>query len=218
MLQTFNVPAGGRQIDAKANFFRYESSDMAGADETIRVRVDGSDLGTYLPGDSIRLPVDGKRWEVTPASGAQTCIVRLGLGQIETARLVGIVAITNKIGSGITQVEGSNPLPIGINVMPIVAPAGNPRGLIVRRVFSQGQAGAGGALDMRVIAAPVQPVSSVPTNAYNLCGAYSSGAVSSDAFSNQNYQLPAGWGVWAYSNAITAAAVLNGWGLHYEPL
>lgn len=115
MLQTFNVPAGGRQIDAAGNFFRYESASANGADETIRVRVDGNDLGSYLPGDSIRLPIAGKRWEVLPVTPTATMIVRIGLGSVESARLVGQVEV---IDSAKSRVLSDNEWIVSMNLAP----------------------------------------------------------------------------------------------------
>lgn len=98
MLQSFNFLAGGRQIDAKGTFFRYESGSAAGADESIRVKADGNDLGIYYPGDGIELPVSAKRWEVLPVTGTTTGIVRVGLGRVNSARLLGNVRIIDAAG------------------------------------------------------------------------------------------------------------------------
>ena len=61
-IQTFSVPLGGRVINAAGNFIRYESAGLEGADQRIKIRVDGNDLGEYLPGDAIELPYDGSLW------------------------------------------------------------------------------------------------------------------------------------------------------------
>lgn len=96
MLQTFTIPSPGRQIDAKASFFRYESGNAAGADESLRVYADGQDLGTYLPGDAVRLPVTASRWIITPVSPALVSTVRLGIASVESARLVGVVRVIDE--------------------------------------------------------------------------------------------------------------------------
>jgi len=93
MLQTYQIPAGGRIVNAKASFFRYESAVAGGGDESLRVRADGNDLGTYLPGDAITLPVDAKNWEVTPVTAGATAIVRLGVGGVESSRIFGTVQV-----------------------------------------------------------------------------------------------------------------------------
>lgn len=92
MLQTYNIPAGGRIVNAKARFFRYESASASGADESMRVRADGNDLGTYLPGDSITLPVDASTWELTPVTPTATALVRVGIAGVQSARLTGVVS------------------------------------------------------------------------------------------------------------------------------
>jgi hypothetical protein len=96
MLQSFTFTGAGRQIDTKARFFRYESGSAAGADESIRVYANGNDLGTYLPGDAIRLPIDATRWVITPTSAAAIGTVRLGVGSVESARLVGTVSVIDQ--------------------------------------------------------------------------------------------------------------------------
>jgi len=95
MLQTINIPAGGRIVNAKASFFRYESASAGGADESLRVRADGNDLGTYLPGDAITLPIDAKNWELTPVTPTATATVRLGIAGVQSARLTGVVSVVD---------------------------------------------------------------------------------------------------------------------------
>lgn len=95
MLQTLSFLAGGRQIDAKATFFRYESASANGADDSIRVRADGNDLGLYLPGDAVELPIPAKRWEIKPTSPGTVGVVRLGIGRVQSARLVGTVSVVD---------------------------------------------------------------------------------------------------------------------------
>jgi len=93
MLQTVNFSAGGRQINAKASFFRYESGDAAGLDTSVRVRADGNDLGIFLPGDSIELPEAAALWQVTPVLASTVGSVRLGMGRVSSSRLVGSVNV-----------------------------------------------------------------------------------------------------------------------------
>ncbi len=95
MLQTLTF-AGPRLINAAASFFRYESGSAGGADESIRVRADGADLGLYFPGDALELPQACSTWEISPTSGACAGIVRLGVGRVQSARLVGVVSVVDK--------------------------------------------------------------------------------------------------------------------------
>lgn len=96
MLQTIAFPAGGRQIDAKASFFRYESCSANGADESMRVRADGNDLGLFLPGDYVDLPMAATRWELTTVTGTATGTVRLGMGEVGSSRLTGNVRVIDQ--------------------------------------------------------------------------------------------------------------------------
>lgn len=92
MLQTLNFQ-GPRLVNFKATFFRYESGNAAGADESIRVRADGQDLGVYYPGDAIEIPTPYSTWEITPTTPTTAGIVRLGVGRVQSARLVGKVEV-----------------------------------------------------------------------------------------------------------------------------
>lgn len=96
MLQTFTFTGEGRQINAQATYFKYESGGAGGADESVSVRVDGQALGEYYPGDSVRLPVAGVLWEIKPTNAACTGRVRLGVGQVESSRLVGTVKVIDQ--------------------------------------------------------------------------------------------------------------------------
>lgn len=96
MLQTFTFTGTGRQCNALASYFKYESGSAGGADESIRVRADGQDLGEYYPGDSVRLPVNASTWEIAPNNGACTGRVRLGVGEVESSRLVGNVKVIDQ--------------------------------------------------------------------------------------------------------------------------
>ncbi|MDN3544660.1 hypothetical protein QWZ02_09390 [Kinneretia asaccharophila] len=104
MLQTLTF-SGPRLINAAASFFRYESGSAGGADESIRVRADGADLGLYFPGDAIELPQACSTWEISPTSGACAGIVRLGVGRVQSARLVGNVRVIDaerdKVAAGV---------------------------------------------------------------------------------------------------------------------
>ncbi|MFN3812160.1 MAG: hypothetical protein ACK4S6_16265 [Roseateles asaccharophilus] len=105
MLQTLTFTGVGRMIQMQASFLRYESGSAGGADEGIRVRADGSDLGTYYPGDAVELPRECSAWEIAPNSGACAGIVRLGVGRVQSARLVGNVRVIDaerdKVAAGV---------------------------------------------------------------------------------------------------------------------
>ena len=96
MLQTLNFTAGGRQADAKADFFRYESCLANGADESVRVRADGNDLGLFLPGDFCSLNNVATRWEVIPITATATGTFRLGVGKVGSSRLTGTVRVVDQ--------------------------------------------------------------------------------------------------------------------------
>lgn len=105
MLQNFGVPAGGRQISAQASYFRLESVEAFGGNESVKVRADGQDLGEYLPGDSIRLPggMTAAVWEVVPVNPLAKAVARLGVGGVESSRVFGSVKV---IDSGHEKTRG----------------------------------------------------------------------------------------------------------------
>jgi hypothetical protein len=95
MLQLFAF-SGPRIINAQATFFKLETSVAVGADEAVRVRADGQDLGTYLPGDSITLPTPSVMWEITPVTATAVGSVRLGMGEVGSARIAGSVRVIDQ--------------------------------------------------------------------------------------------------------------------------
>lgn len=101
MLQTLTFN-GARIINAAASFFRYESGSAGGADEGLKLRADGQDLGVYYPGDSVELPDQRKDWELTPTTPECAGIVRIGVGRVQSARLVGNVRVIDS-GADKTQ-------------------------------------------------------------------------------------------------------------------
>lgn len=96
MIQQFTIPPGGRIVNAAGTFFRYEQAGPDAVDEALRLRVNGNDMGTYLPGDSIELPILANTWELAQASGSGH-VVRIGNGRVITSRTVmtGSVAVTD---------------------------------------------------------------------------------------------------------------------------
>lgn len=111
MLQTFTFTGTGRQVNAQASYFRYESGSAGGADESIRVRADGNDLGEYYPGDSVRLPKNCSTWEIAPLNAACTGRVRLGVGDVDSSRLVGNVKV---IDQGADKTMAGNQFLLGV--------------------------------------------------------------------------------------------------------
>lgn len=211
MLQTFSVPAGGRQIDAKATFFRYEASNAYGVDETIRVRGDGQDLGSYLPGDSITLPTDCKRWEIAPKSPLLTCTVRLGVGLITSSRIAGSVSIVDRVG-GSCQTMLLPDVSIGFSTTAYVLPAANLNGILVRSSIVEVQAGSGtGAVNCRLFAAPTAPASLSPGASSLMLNSGRSLAGDTDIqrsnFFDMRSLIPPGWGLWHAKNAPTVTPI-----------
>lgn len=178
-------------------------------------------------GDEARNALSGLYLEVPFAAmeiysaTAQTITLLLTDGRGGSRRQPGIVSVTNKIGAGVTQKEGTGGplLPTGMLAFEVVAPASNPRGLLVRRAVVNATAGGGGTSEVRLIAAPVVPASTVPVNAYNMAAAAGAAGVAvSDFHQDQNFQLPPNWGVWCATNHTVVAAAACGYSFTYEAL
>lgn len=86
-MQNFSFTASGREINAAGTYVRYEKETGGAADASIRVRVDGQDLGVWLPGDYVSLPTAFGRVEVVPV-GAAVGEVRIGHGLFASSRIV----------------------------------------------------------------------------------------------------------------------------------
>jgi hypothetical protein len=99
MMNQFTVPVAGRIAHAAGTFFRYESAGTEGADQSLRVRADGNDLGLYLPGDALELPEKCSVWELTPVSCS--AVIKIGFGRINTVR-------STLVGTVSTSVRGMN--------------------------------------------------------------------------------------------------------------
>jgi hypothetical protein len=94
-IQTWAVPAVGRQVNAAGTFFRYESAGTEGPDQSMRVRADGNDLGSYLPGDAIELPYQCSTWDIVPAQCS--AVIKVGLGRITTIRSTLVGNVTTSV-------------------------------------------------------------------------------------------------------------------------
>lgn len=136
-IQTFSVPLGGRVINAAGNFIRYESAGLEGADQRIKIRVDGNDLGEYLPGDAIELPYEGTFWEIVTFQTSAT--LKVGKGRITTVRstIAGSVSIGGPLparGVSITTTQKT----VGVGTGQLVAANPNRRYLLIQNKDQNG--------------------------------------------------------------------------------
>ncbi|OWQ83843.1 hypothetical protein CDN99_25595 [Roseateles aquatilis] len=206
MLQNLYFGAGGRQIDAAASFFRYESGSAGGADESIRVRADGSDLGTYYPGDGIELPVQAGRWEIIPTSPNTTGIVRMGVGRVTSARLAGTVRVLDEITDSILSAAYQGPTAqTNFAVFQLVAPGANVNGMVLRMASCGGAAGAGGSTVARIVACKSAPIANFnPSQCYQVCENFSAVTTDNGTTVRMNKRLPPGWGLYLVWQIKTA--------------
>lgn len=91
MIQQYTFSGTGRQIDAQGVFFRYESGVESSGITDIRLVIDGNNVGTFAPGDSLELPHAAKRWEIIPVLTSCSGVVKVGHGKVTSSKLSGIV-------------------------------------------------------------------------------------------------------------------------------
>lgn len=91
MIQQFSFDGSGRQIDAKGVFFRYESGTDGSGVVDIRLTIDGQQVGTFSPGDSLDLPTPVRRWEIVPVSAGCVGVVKIGNARVTSPKLQGVV-------------------------------------------------------------------------------------------------------------------------------
>lgn len=96
MFQNFAFDAAGRQINAAANYIRYEAETGGAINQLVRIRADGQDLGEWLPGDSAELPSRVSLIEIVPVDGASGS-VRVGVGKVNVSR----VSLSGSVGASI---------------------------------------------------------------------------------------------------------------------
>lgn len=101
MQQVFSFTSAGRQIDASGNFIRYDRETSGAVDDSVRVRVDGQDCGTWRPGDAAEFEAPFSRVELVP-NGTATGDFRVGRGRFNSSR-------TNISGTIQANVTTANP-------------------------------------------------------------------------------------------------------------
>lgn len=101
------------------------------------------------------------------------------------------------------------PVAIGANqVTPILLPALNPRGIVMRSLYHAVDAGGGGSIGSYVIAAAVAPVTvaTPQANAIALSILADTGTVPITSTIQFNRRIPAGWGIWNICSINVAIA------------
>jgi len=218
MLQTLTFN-GWRQINALGSYFRYESGAAVGADSSIRVRADGQDLGLFLPGDDVQLPVELALWEITPVTPTCRGTVRLGVGKISSARLVGTVRVVEELNSNIQTTGGNSALTDTASLWQstaLVLPSENVRGLVVRSAILSVQAGSGGLIYARIAASPNTPSTAAGGNLATLISTSSFGGYSEASDHKINKRIPPNWGVYHMWFIGAPSALTNGFSLGTE--
>jgi hypothetical protein len=189
----------------------------------VQLKLDGGEGYSLLPGQGVR-SLAGKLFRDVMvknlAASAQTVTVFVGDASFEDTRITGNVTVIDAIGSGVRSDAGSNTALLTFTASaPIVAPASNPNGILIRAAQTTAKAGAGGNSQAWLIASPSSPVG--PTGAQML---WISSAYDSDQLTkNQsNYDMhkmiPAGWGLYFAAQNIVAVAAANSYFISYEVL
>jgi hypothetical protein len=218
MLQIFDIPATGREINASGKWFQYRKAPINVARQPIRVSADGQDLGHLLPGDAVNLPEPAKRWNVTPVDATDGVQVRIGMASIETPRVEGNVSILDSVGPA-CQIYVASDLSPGITVAQMIAPTANVNGIIIRQASAEVTNVAGNLALCRLIAAPKLPANHVPQAVPAIVlASVSVNNAASIAAAEQDFNLrrmiPPGWGVFFAKNhgaggALVASAFIS---------
>ena len=220
MLQTYTfsqAQGATRQIDAKGVFFRYESGSAGGLDDSIRIRADGNDLGLFYPGDDVTLPVPCSRWEIIPVSTGASGVVRVGMGQIKSGRLAGNVRVVDEISMSVVTTGPTLATGVASNLATtLVSPALNVAGMLLRSVSIGVQAGAGGTVNLRLIASTLSPVNPIGAF-YTLVAIGSNGTnYTETSLWDLKKRIPPGMGLYAFQSITVAAAAVIGAIASYE--
>ena len=160
-----------------------------------------------LPGYWISGPFS--RFELKNGTTPQTVRIMFGSGVGGSRRIQGDVGIVDAVTPGCQSVFVSD-LTAALTATPFVLPAGNSKGLIVRSIVTDCQAGTAAA-QARLIAAAVAPASLTPgansiilSTAFSLVNATATTTLTSF---EMRRRIPPGWGMWMVKN--TAAVPLS---------
>lgn len=99
---------------------------------------------------------------------------------------------------------------VGVNIDQVVAPASNPSGMMLRELASAIRAGAGGTINLSVVAAATAPVAifASKTNALQLFfDSEAAGATRTFTLAPLNRKIPAGWGIWVITSIGVSVAL-----------
>jgi hypothetical protein len=152
------------------------------------------------------------------SGSAQTIMIFVGSSTLEDSRITGTVSVTNQISAGSTQIDISDGtlLPINFFATPLVPIASNPRGILVRRTQVYASAAASSTVSIRMVAAPAIPITMTVANGFQMAAGASSTSVN-DMHSDQNYALPASWGVWVVTSHTGSPSIGAGASIAYDP-
>lgn len=211
----FTIAAGASQrLDVRGSFFKLLSS-------TASPHVVKSDTGEewiVRPGQGFRMLVRDTNGFVLPfgaltirnpsptAIAVGTCFI--GEAAFDDSRITGDVSIVDAIGTG-CQLYIAAVLTVGFNTTPLIAAASNVNGIIIRQSAIESNAGAGGTVNSRIIAAPTAPANIFPTGVpaivLNSINNITPGVFTNSFIFDSRRFVPPGWGI-HYCNNVTVAA------------
>jgi hypothetical protein len=150
---------------------------------------------------------------------AQTLQLLLTEGTGGTRRQPGIVRVVDEITDSLTVVNFAPSLAAaGYAATPLLAPASNTKGAIVRFCSTSAQGGAGGSSNVGIVAAKSTPSSySVPLQRLPFLGSFAAvGASLVDKTQLFNKLIPPGWGIYGQVDIQGATAVNAAGQVGYE--
>ncbi len=168
------------------------------------------------------MTTDYGAFDVQDLSGAANAVQILVCDDGEkggSRRQPGTVDVTNKIGSGVQNVNSGLSTVAGFNVgATALLPANNLRGARIRNASCTSTGGTGNA-ETIVIAAPVTPTSNTPATSLWLSHAFTPNANSvQDNRFEMNLTIPPGWGIYLCTNHGGVSGAIAGAQVAFELL
>jgi hypothetical protein len=141
-------------------------------------------------------------------------------GDMIDDRVTGDVSIIDAVSASCVSYGAGGFTAIGFSANPVILPGANTDGVIVRSVYVDVSAGAAGAANSRMIAAPSAPASLTPAGAsLVLCSVYNDQTTTKSVGNfDLRRRIPPGWGIYFCVSIGGAIATSNGYIMSLETL
>lgn len=136
---------------------------------------------------------------------AQTVELLITDGDGGSRRQPGNVAIIDSVPAAVQTMTQAMGVAIGFNAVELLAPAANVGGFIIRSLSGYVQSGVGGLCNARLVCSPAAPTDTAAgANRLWMADVISvDGSLERFQFPDLARRIPAGWGIWSVSAALT---------------